>query len=76
MPLIPGAKQTTDESILKAYLVPDELDQLVAQCLEKSPDRRPANARTLLALLDAIPLEHAWDQESAAGWWTRHAPDL
>jgi hypothetical protein len=26
VPLIPGAKQTTDESILKAYLVPDELD--------------------------------------------------
>jgi serine/threonine protein kinase len=58
--------------------IPAELDQLVAQLLDKDPDARPADARVvaarLRAIADAIPPEHTWTQPDAEQWWRIHRP--
>jgi serine/threonine-protein kinase len=56
--------------------VPEELDRVVLQCLEKDPDRRPASALELREMLRAVPVESAWSDERAAKWWADHAPAL
>ncbi|HSN28132.1 MAG TPA: protein kinase, partial [Kofleriaceae bacterium] len=56
--------------------LPDELESLIQRCLAKRPQERPANARELLAELRAIPIpaDHAWTDEAARAWWTKHRP--
>ncbi|HEY1548596.1 MAG TPA: serine/threonine protein kinase [Kofleriaceae bacterium] len=58
--------------------LPIELEQLVLACLAKSPNKRPRDARAMIAALRAIeiPAEHAWDDERAAAWWREHQPTL
>ena len=58
--------------------LPDELESLIARCLAKDPQQRPADARALLAELRAIaiPAEHAWTDADARAWWSKHrAPE-
>jgi serine/threonine-protein kinase len=67
------ASQAPDPPSTRTELpVPRELDALVLACLAKDPAHRPASARTLLARLDAIKLEHPWTSERARDWWDKH----
>ena len=46
-----------------------ELDRVLLGCLEKNPDRRPASAVELRALLLATPRASEWTLELRAAWW-------
>lgn len=48
-----------------------ELQKLLEQCLQKSPEDRPRDARALAASLRAIslPTEETWTTERAHAWW-------
>jgi serine/threonine protein kinase len=56
--------------------LPDELDRLIASCLAKRPEDRPASAHAMIAALRAIaiPAEHAWTQARALAWWRACRP--
>jgi eukaryotic-like serine/threonine-protein kinase len=54
-----------------AQAIPEELDQVVLACLEKSPEHRPQNADELLEMLNRCPLPQRWTQARARSWWDR-----
>ena len=53
---------------------PAELDALVLRLLEKDPERRVPDARTLSRRLAEVPVAEAWGDEHAAAWWSEHLP--
>lgn len=57
---------------------PPQLEQILAACLAKQPEERPANARELAAQLRAIPIpdEHAWTEDRARAWWAEYRPPI
>jgi serine/threonine-protein kinase len=55
--------------------IPRAVDAFVMACLQKDPRRRPADAETLLRMLDECDTG-AWDQKAAEAWWAGHLPDL
>ena len=54
--------------------VAPDLQQVVLQCLAKSPADRPASARALIRLLDACTDAKQWCTEDADAWWRTHLP--
>ena len=54
--------------------IPGPLEDLIMECLEKDPARRPASAETVSIRLDAVSLESAWTVERAERWWAMHRP--
>jgi serine/threonine-protein kinase len=56
--------------------LPDALEAVIASCLAKDVDGRPADARALAARLRAIaiPDDYAWTDERAASWWAAYTP--
>jgi serine/threonine protein kinase len=54
--------------------IPPDLEQLIMQCLEKEPGRRPSSAAELAARLTACKVEAAWTRERAERWWQQHLP--
>jgi len=54
--------------------IPPDLDALVLSCLAKDRALRPPSARELLQRLDAIALQHDWNETRARRWWNEHLP--
>jgi eukaryotic-like serine/threonine-protein kinase len=55
--------------------IPPELEDLVMECLEKDPDRRPSSAGILGARLGSVRLAATWTAERAEQWWAAHRPE-
>jgi len=55
--------------------IPAELEQIILQCLEKDPARRPADAVELGLRLAAVPVAQPWSFERAEKWWRAHLPE-
>jgi hypothetical protein len=53
--------------------IPPELDQLIADCLAKDPDQRPASAQALIEILDKISRSSPWTNQEAKVWWDTNA---
>ncbi len=62
-------------SIRSELDIPESLDRVIMQCLEKDPNKRPASARELTRLLDSCATENKWDEHRAETWWKTHSPD-
>ncbi len=54
--------------------VPEALDRLVLQCLEKDPAARPETALRLVELLADCEGVEPWTQKQAEQWWHTHLP--
>jgi serine/threonine-protein kinase len=54
--------------------IPAQLEELIMQCLEKEPGRRPASAEAVSTRLNTVPLESPWTVERAERWWATHRP--
>lgn len=52
--------------------VPDSLQAIVQQCLEKNRDARPRDALELSRRLSETGIE--WNAEKAHRWWKMHYP--
>jgi hypothetical protein len=57
---------------LAAADVPAELAALVARCLEKERDARPATIGEVDAVLEAVARDFPWTQADARAWWAEH----
>ena len=53
--------------------IPRDLEELVLECLAKSPDDRPANVRKLLERLAACDVP-PWTESDQSLWWAEHRP--
>jgi eukaryotic-like serine/threonine-protein kinase len=53
--------------------IPSELEELILQCLEKNPNKRPQTARELGDRLRALDLAQQWTRERREEWWREHA---
>jgi serine/threonine protein kinase len=52
--------------------VPERLEKLIMDCLDKEPRNRPRSARDLRKALDTIELPHPWTENEAGIWWANH----
>ena len=55
--------------------IPQSLERIIMDCLEKDPADRPQSAAELDALLAACMLEDAWTTAEAQEWWALHMSD-
>ena len=67
--------RATRPSLRVELSIPSPLEDIVMECLEKDPDRRPSSARELNARLEAVPLASQWTAERAEQWWLTHRPE-
>ena len=52
--------------------VPDDLDELIFDCLAKKPEDRPQSIGELIAVLDAAKCGTHWGQTNARRWWKEY----
>jgi serine/threonine-protein kinase len=52
--------------------IPEALDRIVLECLEKDPARRPQSARELSRRLAEAVAPEAWTEVRAKSWWSTH----
>ncbi len=52
--------------------IPQELENALLACLEKSRAKRPQTARDLAALISRCAEANAWSIEDSDAWWGRH----
>ncbi len=61
-----GAPRTSD---VAEQPIPEDLDRLIARCLNKSPEERPQSVSELLRELRSLECRGQWDEEAARTWW-------
>ncbi|MCC7537170.1 MAG: serine/threonine protein kinase [Deltaproteobacteria bacterium] len=66
-PPVPPSQRTEVE-------IPDALEALVLEMLEKAPADRPADALEVLRRLSAIELDDPWTEHDGDAWWQTHQP--
>lgn len=55
--------------------VPEDLDRLVLECLDKRPEARPASALELYDRLQGLEIP-PWTRDQARAWWNTHHPHV
>jgi hypothetical protein len=61
-------------SLTAAQPVPAGLEALIARCLAKRADDRPASAAEVATALEQLQLELPWTNQQARAWWEARAP--
>jgi serine/threonine-protein kinase len=56
--------------------IPDDLENILLQGLEKTPSRRPENVKALQDSLTSCRDYGQWDSKDADNWWTEHGESL
>jgi serine/threonine-protein kinase len=56
--------------------VPESLDRVILQCLEKDPAARPQSARQLAAMLQDCEFAVPWLPPQAEHWWNTNLPHV
>jgi serine/threonine-protein kinase len=51
--------------------IPEGLERLIMECLDKNPNRRPQSAAELSERLAELALEPGWTAERMTAWWKR-----
>ena len=59
-------------SLLRGERLPEELEDALLACLDKSRAKRPQTARELALRLDKVVVEDGWNVERADLWWNQH----
>jgi serine/threonine-protein kinase len=54
--------------------IPPDLEQVIMDCLEKDPARRPPSSAELCRRLMACEAAGQWTPDRAERWWQSHAP--
>jgi serine/threonine-protein kinase len=69
-----AAHLTTPAPTLRSLLpsAPADLEALIARCLSKEPQDRPASASELEQALAACACASHWEARAAAAWWRSH----
>ena len=49
--------------------IPEELEAIILQCLDKNPERRPQSAWEIHERLEQIVVEPSWDERRKESWW-------
>ncbi len=52
--------------------IPEELENAILGCLEKTRSKRPQTARDLANMLNRSTEAHTWTVDDADAWWGRH----
>lgn len=52
-----------------AQFIPEELDRLIMDCLEKKREKRPQDIGEFLNRLNNIKIINPWTQQDAKDWW-------
>lgn len=55
--------------------IPEGLQEIIHQCLQKRPSKRPESASEMYKVLEELSQEHPWTHKDALAWWEAH-PDL
>jgi len=63
-------------STLSEEEVPEALDSLILNCLEKKPGDRPAHADELWQRLGEVEFSDPWTHQRARQWWQLHLPQV
>jgi serine/threonine-protein kinase len=66
--------QPTPPSQRSELPIPAALDELIVECLAKSPADRPASARELAHRLSSVGGLNPWTEARAREWWESHQP--
>jgi eukaryotic-like serine/threonine-protein kinase len=56
--------------------VPEDLERVILDCLDKDPSKRPQSAAELRQRLEACDSVSRWMQKSAEKWWAIHGATL
>ena len=68
-------KQPVRPSERTELAIPEGLELVILQCLEKDPANRPRSAQDLARKLEALRDVPAFGRDQAASWWETNVPD-
>ncbi len=52
--------------------IPDSLRQVLLDCLNFVPDKRPENIDVVIDLLEALSTQYPWTRKDAENWWLQY----